>query len=353
MKTLKSITAFIGIIIGFFLLAASCGVNEKEQPKEDIIPVRTVPVLCQALSIPIYTSGQLYPKEMVRLSFKVGGIIGKLHVGEGETVKKGQLLASLDLAEIRAHFNQAENAWIKARRDLKRVKNLYRDRAATLEQFQDVETAFKVAESNLNIARFNLDHSRIKAPANGKILKQLAEEGEMIGVGMPVFLFGSTENQWVIKVGISERDIVRTALEDPASVRFDAYPGREFSAVVSEISNAIDPASGTYQVELSLGDGEEGLKLAAGFVGKAGIEPSARETYFVIPVDSIVEGEGDEGIVFTVKGNKAVRVNIKVAHIFSETAAVGSGLEGIDNVVTSGAAYLRDGAMVKVIGGEK
>ncbi|NIM13725.1 MAG: efflux RND transporter periplasmic adaptor subunit [Candidatus Aminicenantes bacterium] len=331
-----------------------CGGKKKEQPKEDIIPVKIVPVTRQELAIPIYTSGQLYPKEMVKLSFKVGGIIEKLHAEEGENVKKGELLASLDLSEIQAHYNQARNAWQKAQRDLKRVKNLYNDRAATLEQLQNVETAFAVAESNLKIAKFNLDYSRIKAPANGKILKRLTEEGEIIGVGMPVFLFGSTEDQWVIKVGVSERDIVRIALRDTASVRFDAYPGKEFTASVTEISHAIDRASGTYEVELSLDNGEEqGLKLAAGFVGKARIEPSARGTYFMIPVDSIVEGEGDEGIVFTIKDNKAVRVNVNVAHIFPETVAVRSGLEGINNVVTSGAAYLRGGSVVKVMGGEK
>jgi multidrug efflux system membrane fusion protein len=340
------------MIIMIFMLIAGCGSSPQKDPDGGVIAVKTTAVTRQELSIPIHTSGRLYPKAMVKLSFKVGGIIGEMHVDEGDTVKKGKLLASLDLSEINARYSQAKNAWLKTQRDLQRVKNLYNDRAATLEQLQNAETAFQVAESNLKIVKFNLDHSYIKAPVNGKILKRLAEEGEMIGIGLPVFLFGSTEDQWVIKAGISERDIVRIRLKDEASVRFDAYPGKQFAAAVTEVSDALDPASGTYEVELSLNDTSiEGLKLAAGFVGKVKIEPSARETYFVIPVDSIVEGEGNYGIVFTVREDKAVKVNIEVVYIFPETAAVRSGLEDVQIVVTAGAAYLRDGSPVKVTRG--
>lgn len=349
MKPIKLIvvTAITPMI---FMLMVGCGSKLPESPGGDAVPVKIAKVTRQELAIPILASGRLYPKSMVKLSFKVGGIIGQLQVDEGDTVKKGQLLASLDLAEIRAHYNRARNGWLKVQRDLERVRNLYNDRTATLEQLQDMETAFKVAESNLNIAAFNLNHSRITAPANGKILKRLAEPGEMVGGGFPVFLFGSTENHWIIKTGISERDIVRAARGDEAVIQFDAYPGKSFAAVVSEISQSLDHASGTYEVELELTDfSEQGYKLMAGFVAKARIEPAARETFFVIPIDSIVEGEGNQGIVFTVKDNKAVRIKIEVAHIFPETAAVASGLEDIETVVTSGAAYLRDNSPVEVM----
>jgi membrane fusion protein, multidrug efflux system len=345
-------TAAVGVvlaIISILFWTAACNSEPKEKPKEDIVPVKTAAVKLQRMAVPIYSSGQLYPKTMIKMSFKVGGIVEKIRVEEGQSVKKGQLLATLDLAEIKARHSQAKNGWLKAKRDLERVKNLYKDRAATLEQLQNVETAYEVAESDLKIAGFNLQHSRIEAPASGKILKKTAEEGELLGAGTPVLIFGSTENRWIIKVGLSEKDIVRLALRDSAKVRFDAYPNEEFDAEVTEISNALDPASGTYEVELSLLDGaEEGRKMAAGFVGRVTIEPSVRESFYIIPVDSIVEGEGDQGIVFTVKEDRAIRLKIKVAHIFPETAAVRMGLEGVKKVVTNGAAYLRDGSRVDI-----
>lgn len=344
MKEIRFNHILLAVVV--ITLIAGCKGKKQEQPEANVVPVKTAAVKVEELSIPVHTSGRLYPKAMIKLSFKVGGLIDRLYVDEGDTVKKGELLAVLDLSEINARFNQAENGFLKAQRDLKRAENLYKDRAATLEQLQNAKTAFEVAESNLKIATFNLEHSRIKASGKGKILKRFSETGEMTGPGSPIFLFGSTENRWVVKAGVSERDIVRINLKDSASVQFDAYPGKQFDAVATEISESMDPASGTFEVEMAVEN--EGLKLAAGFVARVRIEPSVTDSYFVIPVDSIVEGEGSEGIVFTVKENKAVKLKIKVAHIFPETVAVRSGLENIKVVVTSGAAYLTDGSHLTV-----
>ncbi len=340
-----SLYALLSLLLLFALLTG-CGKKEQEKPKKVVIPVKTVQVEHRTLAVPVHTSGRLYPKTMVKMSFKTGGIIGKLYVEEGDTVKKGQLLATLDLSEINARHNQAQKGLDKAKRDLERAENLYKDRAATLEQVQNARTAFEVAQSNLKIAAFNRTHSRIKAPAKGKILKRLAEQGEMTGPGSPVFLFGSTDNSWVVKVGVSEKAIVRLQVKDKATVLFDAYPGKQFSAEVTEISDSIDPASGTYEVEATVQ--QEDKKFAAGFVGKVLITPSATESFTVIPVDAVVEGEGADGIVFTVKDGKAVKVKIKVAHIFPQIVAVRFGLENINAVVTSGAAYLTDGMAVRI-----
>lgn len=337
----------ISVNIFILTLLNNCKGKQQKQAAADIVPVKIAAVKRQELGIPIFSSGKLFPKTMVKLSFKTGGLIEKMAVDEGDTVADKQLLAVLDLSEIAARCSQAEVAFLKAQRDLERVQNLYEDRAATLEQLQNTQSVFAAAESNLEIARFNLELSRIKAPSGGKILKRLCEAGEMVGPGTPVFLFGSTENRWVIKAGVSERDIVRVSLMDEARVRFDAYPEKEFTAAVSEISQAMDPASGTYEIEIALDD--KGLKLAAGFVAEVRIEPSRKSAFFVIPIDAIVEGAGSEGAVFTVKDNKAVKVRIVVAHLFPETVAVRSGLENTGFVVTSGAAYLTEGTAVRVV----
>ncbi len=343
------------VLIVFTLLASvyfyvGCGKNGKVEKSEDPVPVKMVEVVQEELSVPLHTSGRLALKSQAKLSFKTGGIIKHIYVDEGRTVKKGQLLAALDQTEVEAYVKQARNGFSKAERDKERVENLYKDRAATLEQMQDVRTAFEVAESRLAIAVFNLDHSKIHAPTEGKILKRLAEENEMIGAGYPVFIFGSTADQWVIKAGVGERDIVKVRLNDRAVVRFDAHPGRVFDAVVSEIPEALDPASGTYEVEVTLsGKSEEGVKLISGFVGKVDIFPAAGERFFVVPVDALVEGDGSRGAVFTVKDSAALRVPVVVSHLFADKVAVRSGLRDVKAVVTDGASYLTDGALVKVV----
>lgn len=343
----KGIEALILLGMLTVLFNFACGSRSQNAVPETCIPVKTGKVTIEEMAIPIRTSGRLYPKTQVKLSFKTGGLIEEIFVEEGDTVRRHQLLARLDLSEVNGRFTQAENAFSKAARDKKRVENLYRDQAATLEQLQNIDTAFKIAQADLEVARFNLEHSKIVAPSEGKILRRLAETGEMIGVGRPVFLFGSTANEWVVKVGVAEVDIVRLALNDAAGVTFDAYPRQVFPARVSEITEAMDPASGTYEVELSIDS--EGMRLVSGFVARVEIHPSEKRTFSVVPVDALVEGEGSDGFVYIVTDRIARKIKVRIARLFDNRVAVRSGLEGITEVVTRGAPYLDDGSRVNVI----
>ncbi|MCK4835627.1 MAG: efflux RND transporter periplasmic adaptor subunit [Candidatus Aminicenantes bacterium] len=329
------------------LIYLGCQSGNNHDNQKVVIPVTLGKVEKKEISIPIRTSGRLNPKTQIKLSFKTGGIIEKIYVDRGSSVKKGQLLASLNLAEIQARFNNARNGYLKAERDVKRAKNLYRDRAATLEQYQNARTAFDVAQSNLKIARFNLERSVIKAPYRGKILRRLVEVNEMIGAGHLVFVFGSTENRWVVKAGVSGRDVVMININDKAQIKFDAYPDKIFSATVSEISEAVDPVSGTIEVELEINDA--GLKLVAGFIARVDIIPTKKNLYTLIPIDALVEGEGNIAFVFTAEGDKAKKIKIRIAHLFKDRVAVDAGLESIEHVVTDGAAYLNDGITIKII----
>lgn len=349
-RNFKYVVVIVFTVLAAVYFYAACGRNGKTGKSEDPVPVKMAEVVREELSVPLHTSGRLTLKAQAKLSFKTGGIIRHIYVDEGRGVKKGELLAALDLSEVEAHVTQAKNGFLKAERDKERVENLYKDRAATLEQLQDVKTAFDVARSQLTIAEFNLDYSRIHAPSDGKILKRLAEENEMIGAGYPVLVFGSTGDRWVIRAGVGERDIVNVRLNDSAEVRFDAYPRRVFSAVVSEIPEALDATVGAYEVEVTLSGGiDEGVKLISGFVGKVDIHPAAAGLFFIVPVEALVEGDGSRGAVFTVSNNSAKRVPVVVSHLFENKAAIRSGLENINTVVTDGASYLTDGAPVKIV----
>jgi multidrug efflux pump subunit AcrA (membrane-fusion protein) len=121
------------IVLMVFSFLVGCGSAPQEKPGENAVPVKIVAVSRQPLAIPIFTSGTLFPGSMIKLSFKIGGIVDQLRVDEGDTVKRGQLLASLNLAEIAARHQQARSAWLKAQRDAERVKNLYGQKGARQE----------------------------------------------------------------------------------------------------------------------------------------------------------------------------------------------------------------------------
>ena len=122
---------------------------------ENIVNVKILEAQKVSTRVPVICSGKLSAKSEAKLSFKIGGIIDRIFVSEGSSVSKGQLLARLNLSEIQAKVDQASLAMEKAQRDYDRVKSLYEDSVATLEQFQDVTTQLDLAIANLKISKFN------------------------------------------------------------------------------------------------------------------------------------------------------------------------------------------------------
>jgi len=334
------------------LIPTACGqAGKQEAPGEEIISVSTERVEHRSIAFPIHTAGMVSRKETIKLSFKVGGIIERINADEGMTVSQGQVMARLILSEINAQAAKARAAFEKAIRDLERARSLYSDKVAPLEQLQDAETAHKLAGSDLEVAEFNLKHSIIQAPSRGKILKRFFEEGELVSSGTPVFIFASTEKNWILRFGVIDRDVVRLHLDDRAEVRFDVYPEKTFQGSVSEIAETAEPKTGTFEVELSIRE-ERGYPLVAGFIAKVDVFPRDARRISLIPIRALIEGEGKEGSVFIIDNStsRAVKVAVKIERILDDKVAVQSGLENIEEVVSAGASYLTDGTLVRVEG---
>jgi RND family efflux transporter MFP subunit len=199
------------------------------------------------------------------------------------------------------------------------------------------------------VAEFNLEYSTITAPEKGKILKKFAEENELISAGIPVFLFGGTGEQWIVRVGVIDREVVRLHLGDSADVSFDAYRGVTFPAIVSEISEFADPMNGTYEVELRVDS--SGYRLVSGLVAKVVIRPEEKRSYYIVPVEALVEAEGWRGFVYSIDpgGETVTKRAVRIDLLLGDEIAIRAGIEDIGRVVTEGAPYLTDGARVAVL----
>ena len=326
-----------------------CGSSNANSNGLEIVAVRLAKVEQAMLAPPVRATGVLSGKAESKLSFKIGGIVDRIHVREGQSVRQGQLLATLKLSEINAQVNQSQHAFDKAERDLARAQNLYNDKVATLEQLQDATTGFEMAKSALEIAKFNWRYANIYAPAGGKVLKRFVEENELVSSGLPVLALSSTRAGWVLKAGLADRDVVRVALGDRARLSFDAFPGKYFSATVTEIAGTAAAMAGTFEVELAV-EPDEAQTFMSGMIGKAEIEPAARAPVWLVPIEALVEADGRRGTVFTITpSGTAARTAVTVAFIHGQQVAISSNLENIAEVATDGAAYLTEGAHVKVV----
>lgn len=312
-------------------------------------PVRVVELNEKDDPISLTSSGIITSKSQSALSFKVGGIVESILAEEGQTVEKGQLLASLDVEEIDAQVKKAEEAYAKASRDLERFKRLYADSAATYEMLQNMETAFEVAQSDLRIATFNRRFAEIKAPTSGKILRRFVEEGELVEPGNPIFTLGeSGEEAYVLRIGVADRDVLRINLGDEATYTLAAYPGKTFTARVTEIAEAANPITGTFEIELTLNPSP--LPIKNGFVAKLDLLPSGVEPYYEIPMSALVEADERTVKIFLLgENNIAEETMVVPIEIQSNSLIISTReLPAQSKVITQGSAYIRSGDQVTI-----
>lgn len=348
MKNIKHLL-FLIVFTPVVLNLSSCKTEAETMPDTNEVKVRTASVESKAISLPINSSGKLYSSYESKRSFKIPGIVSKIYVKEGQSVSRNTLMAELDLVEMKARVAQAKSAYGKAQRDRDRANRLYADSVATLEQLQNAGTAMDVAASDLKVAEFNLRHSAIYAPDVGRVLKKFVEEGELINSGTPVLLFGSSRNGWVMRVGVSDKQLIRLQIGDEASIKFDVYPDIMFAAKVTEIEAVANPYTGTFEVKLQVEPTQ--YKLYSGFIGKVELRPSLKQTYSIIPVESLVEADENKGYVYEVmqSRNEVRKLEVQIEQIFEKQLMVISGLENVEEVVTYGTAYLTDGSRIKII----
>lgn len=333
----------------YLILMTSC----KNEAEEGIYVVHPVPVTIQPIvkkdhRIVIQATGFISTDNNTLLSFKNGGIIDKIYVKEGDHVKNGQVLATLNMTGIDATATQAKLALEKANRDYKRAEKLYRDSVATREQFENAKTALDVVEQDWKTIQFNLRYSEIRATMNGNILLKLASEGQMVGPGTPIFrLDGSSEEGWMVEVGISDRQWVEIQNGDSAVVYTDVIDGGIPAKVIRK-SEGLNPQTGTFTIYLQLKPKEK-LSIASGMFAKVEIYGKTTNSW-AIPYEAMLNGNHGEGYVFITKDKKtAKKVKVKISSLQKDNILISSGLENYQYLILAGSPYLKDGSEIKVI----
>ena len=318
---------FLYLILGIILVIPVQSCSQQDAKAKDLnepeitTHVKIANIQSAEMAIPIRISGTVSPVHETRLSFKTGGIIKSINVDEGDRVKAGAILATLNLDEIQAQVLQARVSHEKSERDFKRSSALYRDTVGTLENLQNATTALEIAKASMVMAEHNLKYSSITAPTNGIILQKYVEENELASPGTSILYFASTSTQWILKVGLTDKDVVRVPRGDSANISMDAWPSKQLKGSISQIGDAPDAMTGLYTIEIIIQT--KSLAVKPGFFARAEIIPSQKETYTLIPISALQEGVGDQVDIYTVKDNMHLhKESIRVDKILNDMLAL-------------------------------
>ncbi len=339
--------------IALTLLVLSC--SEKKTKKntmsgQDIISVKVSSLSSEDVSNSVVATGLISTEDQANYSFKIGGVISKIYVDEGQFFRKGQLLAILNTTEIAAGVAQADLNVAKAQRDFNRANNLYKDSVFSLEQLQNTRTSLEVAQKSRQTTAFNERYAKIYAVSDGFVAKKIANEGEIVSGGMPVFLTNSTQksNSYLLKVGVTDREWAAIKVGQSAKATLDGYPDHKFEATVFRKLQAADREIGSFQIELK-------LKLdqvipAVGMFGKAEIKTDQIEKSVVIPYNALVEADGEQGFIFAPNGkNRVKKIAVHILKFDNKKVYLKEKPFGIDQIVISNSAYLNEQSIIKII----
>jgi RND family efflux transporter MFP subunit len=292
----------------------------------------------------IHLLGTVEAKREVKLAFMTGGKIRELSFEEGEQLRAGAVLAELDTIELMARKEKALENKNKARRDLKRMEKLYKQRIVPQASYEDTRSLLISAEAELKIVEDNLKNSLIKAPFAGRITKKLSEVGEIVSPGMPVAVLTQMD-PILVKAAVPDNLVGKIQKRQTVHVAVDSHPQKRFTGLVHKLETIADPLSRTFSMEIELAN--PGEMLRPGLIAKVEILREKRDQGIFIPLESVI-GFGARPSVFVVKDEMAERRMIKIGRIVGEETAVLEGLSEGEVLVVTGQEYLKDRQQVLI-----
>lgn len=292
----------------------------------------------------IYATGTVEPTVMLPLAPRVGGRLAERTVDEGATVRKGQVLARLDDADLAGSVDEQ-----RARLDYSRSQHA---RAAALAasgflssgEAERTKAEMLAAEAALRRVRAQRDYMALLAPADGTIIRRDGEVGQYISPGQAVFVLACCAPLRVT-AEIDEEDISRVRVGQPVVLKADALPGKVFDGSVAEITPKGDPVARSYRVRIALA--APGA-LQTGMTVDANLVVGRRENAILLPA-SAVQGNA----VWIVEGERLRRRAIVPGIRSPQRIEVLQGLDGSERVVAQPGADLAQGRRVRVQAGPR
>lgn len=292
-------------------------------------------------------NGTVEAIEQANLSPEQGGQIKKLLVKEGDMVKAGQTLATLNTSVISRNLEELESALALARTTYERQAKLWEQKIGSEMQYLQAKNQVESLEKKKQTLGAQLAMSTISAPFDGVIDVVHQKEGELAAPGMPIVTLVNV-TQLKVKADVSE-NYARAVKEGAMTeVSFPSF-GTKLSAPISNVGSIINPANRSFSVEVRVSNSDRTLKPNA--VGILRIKDFMAEKALVVP--SICVGKDAKGsflfVVRTENGeSKAVKTYVTTDRSSEGNTLITDGLTAGDSVIVQGYNEVANGDVIRV-----
>jgi len=348
-----SVTLFVKpLLLALTLSACSGGEKAKLAPQHSVQAQVTVlqPVATVAT---IAAPGNVIALESVQVASRLMGYLRDFAVVEGQAVKKGQRLFTIDPLDIEGAMEQAglglqqaEAALKDAKADFDRFDALYKDEVVTRQQYEKMKLNYEIAASraaqakaSLSTARGQMRYATVTAPIDGVVTRKLASEGDIAAPGHPVLML---ENPARLQVQTSVAEDLYKGLRLGQEVQVEV-DGRDkpLTAKVARLSPAADPMTHSYMVKLDLST----PGLTSGAFARV-LFPSGKREVLAVPAAAVLNRAGIAGVFVVDAAGLAQYRMVRLGREADGQVEVLSGLNPGERVVTGNAQAVNNGDKV-------
>lgn len=298
----------------------------------------------------ISVQGSLMSDDMVNASSDLGGRVMKLSVKEGQNVRKGQLIADLDMETLDKQRAELVKTLELAEEVYARQERLWSQNIGSELQYLQAKNNKERLEKSLETLDFNKAKSKVYAPISGSVLSLNIKAGEMAGPGMPIVTLLNVSN---IKVSAEVPESYLKAIKkgDKIEVELPAL-GETRTATINLIGNAINPANRTFKIEASLRNSDKVLK--PNLLANVKLNDYTKADAISIPVELVQQEVGGKSYVYSVKEKDnnltAHKMYVITGEVQDGKIIINEGLKGDEQLILDGARMVVNDEVVEIKG---
>ncbi len=346
------------------VLLAGC-----DKPAEPVAPPR--PTLIMVVgdsndSSSMVLVGEVRPRFESAQGFRISGKIMERKVDVGAQVKKGQLIARLDAADVNlnaaaamADVRAAEASHALAVAELERQRQLFARKFISASALDIREAELKTSAARLaqvkaqaNVSGNQMQYANLTADRDGVITMIRAEPGQVVQAGETVVQIANLKETEVL-VAVPESRMAEVKPGTPVTVKMWANPNKAYAGRVREIAPAADSATRAFDVRVSVIDADDMVKLGmtAGVKFKQQAQQQPMQSQLRIPLAALTERNGKKLVWVIDAENKAQRREVTAGEFSEQGVMITDGLQPGEKIAIAGVHTLVEGQQVKPVAG--
>ena len=341
------ITIILTVLLAAFAMTScnnndSIATTETNSHEEPAVPVSVVVVEPVTLRDVIFLPGETEAWQDVKVAADAAGRIEWLGPREGQRVKKGQLLAKIEVSALKAALDHAQAAYQLADELCERRRRLYENKIIAKEELNQSETQRKLALTDLEQIKVKYNHGFPKSPITGVINHLYVDVGEYADVGKPLVDIVNID-KIKINVQMPELDVRYVKKGQKTPTKIDAFADQTLIGTVDFVAFKADSATKTFLVRSIIDNASHNIR--PGMIGRVAFVRRVIPDAVVAPLFAIVD-KGGERIVFVENNGIAQSRTISIGVIEGDRVQITSGLEVGDHLIVKGHTEVEDGMKV-------